>query len=44
MLEQDFLLKQYSNDIKLLRFVYSHSAQLILFIFDMNGENLTGTV
>jgi len=42
-----FGVKQCSNDIfclndtlKLLGFIYSHSALLISFIFHLNGENL----
>jgi len=38
------LLKQYSNEIKSLRFVYSCSALLISFIFDTDRENLARTV
>ncbi len=44
MLKQDFLLQQYSNEIKTLSFIQSHSAPVILSIFDLNGENLAGPV
>jgi len=45
ILEQDFfLLKQYSNKIKSLRFIYSNSTPLMSFIFDLIKEDLSKTV
>jgi len=43
-LNEIFLFKWYSNEIKNLRFVYSHSAPVISFICDLNGENLARPV
>ncbi len=43
-LSEIYMLKRYSNKIKSLRFIYSHSAPVISFIFDPNRENLAWSV
>ncbi len=43
-LNKIFLLQQYSNKIKLLSFIKSFSAPVISYIFNLNGENQTGTI